>query len=193
VRSRRPLQDTVPTPLSHAAVGYALGAWIQPGRPSARVCIAAAACAALPDIDAIGWTLHISDTSTFAHRAITHSLAFAFGGALLATAAIFRGRTWAQNRARIAITLSLALLSHSCLDALSTYSLGVEFLAPFSHHRFRSPWTPLGGVHASLSAQLVQETVVVLIPALLAAWLGFRIRRRGSAPNPAAASPASFP
>jgi inner membrane protein len=177
----------VPTPLSHAAVGYALGAWIQPGRPSARVCIAAAACAALPDIDAFGWALHISDASTFAHRAITHSLAFALGGALLATAAFFHGRTWAQNRARIAITLSLALLSHSCLDALSTYSLGVEFFAPFSHHRFRFPWTPLGGVRASLAAQLVQETVVVLIPALLAAWLGFRMRRRGSSPNPAAA------
>ena len=183
----------MPTPLSHAAVGYALGAWIQPGRPSARVCIAAAACAALPDIDAIGSALHIPDTSTFAHRAITHSLAFALAGALLATAAIFLGRPWAQNRARIAITLSLALLSHSCLDALSTYSLGVEFFAPFSHQRFRFPWTPLGGVHASLFAQLVQETVVVLLPALVAAWLGFKVRRRGSSPNPVAAYPTSSP
>lgn len=182
----------MPTPLSHAAVGFALGAWIQPGRPSARVCIAAAACAALPDIDAIGRALHISDTSTFAHRAITHSLTFAFAGALLATAAIFLG-TRAQNRGRIAITLGLALLSHSCLDALSTYSLGVEFFAPFSHQRFRFPWTPLGGVHASLSAQLVQETVVVLLPALLAAWLGFKVRRPGSSPNPVAAYPTSSP
>ena len=177
----------MPTPLSHAAVGYALGAWIPPGRPSARVCIAAAACAALPDIDAIGSALHISDTSTFAHRAITHSLTFAFAGALLATAVIFLGGTRAQHRGWIAVTLGIALLSHSCLDALSTYSLGVEFFAPFSHHRFRFPWTPLGGVHASLSAQLVQETVVVLLPALLAAWLGFKVRRRGSASNPAAA------
>lgn len=177
----------MPTPLSHAAVGYALGAWIQPGRPSTRVCIAAAACAALPDIDAIGSVLHIPDTSTFAHRAITHSLAFALAGALVATAAIFLGRTRAPHRAAIAVTLGLALLSHSCLDALSTYSLGVEFFAPFSHHRFRFPWTPLGGVRASLFAQLAQETVVVLLPALLAAWLGFKVRRRGRSPNPSAA------
>lgn len=177
----------MPTPLSHAAVGYALGAWIQPGRPSARVCLAAAACAALPDIDAIGWVLHIADTSTIAHRAITHSLTFALVSALLTTAFFFRRGLWMQYRTRIGITLAVASISHSCLDALSTYSLGVEFLAPFSHHRFRFPWTPLGGLHASLAAQLAQETVVVLLPALLAAWLGFRIRRRGISPNPAAA------
>lgn len=177
----------MPTPLSHAAVGYALGAWIPPGRPSVRVCIAAAACSALPDIDAIGWALHISDTSIFAHRAITHSLAFALAGALLATAVIFLSRTRAQYRTRIAVTLGVALFSHSCLDGLSTYSLGVEFFAPFSQQRFRFPWTPLGGVHAGLVAQLIQETVVVLLPALLAAWLGFKVRRRGRSPNPAAA------
>lgn len=177
----------MPTPLSHAAVGYALGVWIQPGRPSARVCIAAAVCAALPDIDAIGWALHISDTSTLAHRAITHSLTFALAGALLTTALLFRGSLWAESRTRIGLTLAVASLSHSCLDALSTYSSGVEFFAPFSHHRFRFPWTPLGGLHASLGAQLVQETAVVLLPALLAAWLGFKIRRRGLSTGPAAA------
>lgn len=177
----------MPTPLTHAAVGYALGAWIQPGRPSSRVCIAAAACASLPDIDAIGWALHLSDTSTFAHRAITHSLTFALAGALLTTVALFRGGLWAQYRTRIGITLAVASISHSCLDALSTYSLGVEFFAPFSHHRFRFPWTPLGGLHASLGAQLAQEAAVLLLPALLAAWLAFKVRRRGISPSPAEA------
>jgi inner membrane protein len=177
----------VPTPLSHAAVGYALGAWLHPRAPNARVSIAAAACAALPDIDAIGWLEHVPDASTFAHRAITHSLPFAFVAALLATVLVFRGRTWAPDRGRIGLTLTAALLSHSCLDALSTYSLGIEFFAPFSTHRYRFPWTPLGHPHASLLAQLLQETVVILIPALVAAWLAFRIRRRGLAPDPATA------
>jgi len=45
--------------------------------PPRRVCVLAAACAALPDIDAIEWPLHASTTSLFSHRAITHSLTFA--------------------------------------------------------------------------------------------------------------------
>jgi inner membrane protein len=177
----------MPTPLSHAAVGYALGAWLHPRGLDSRVCLAAAACAALPDIDAIGWVAHIPDTSTLAHRAVTHSLLFAALAALLVTLLLFRGRTWARDRARIALTLGVALLSHSGLDALSTYSLGIEFFAPFSSHRYRFPWTPLGHPHGSLLAQLAQEAVVVLLPALFAAWLGFRVRQRGSSPSPAAA------
>ena len=126
----------------------------------------AAACAALPDIDALGWPLHISSTSLFAHRAITHSIAFALAATLVATAVCFRGNQWTLSRARIAVILGLALLSHACLDALSTYSLGVEFFAPFSQQRFRFLWTPLGVASGSLVGQLVQEAIVVLLPAL---------------------------
>jgi len=134
--------------------------------PTRRVCVVAAACAALPDIDALGWPLHISSTSLFAHRAITHSLAFALAATLVATAVCFRGNQWTRSRARIAVILGLALLSHACLDALSTYSLGVEFFAPFSQQRFRFLWTPLGVASGSLVGQLVQEAIVVLLPAL---------------------------
>jgi len=69
------------------------------------------------------------------------------------------------------VILGLALLSHACLDALSTYSLGVEFFAPFSQQRFPVLWTPLGVASGSLVGQLVQEAIVVLLPALaLGRW-----------------------
>lgn len=144
------------------------------------MCLAAAACAALPDIDVISWPLHISNASLFAHRAITHSLAFAVLGALLATRFFFGGTEWAPSRARITLTLFLALLSHACLDALTTYSVGVEFLAPFSQQRFRFLWTPLGGANGQgpLTAQLAQEVIVVSLPAVVLGWLGFRLRRQ---------------
>jgi inner membrane protein len=142
--------------------------------PTRRVCIVAAACAALPDIDALGWPLHIASTSLFAHRAITHSLAFALAATVVATAVFFRGNQWTPSRARIAVILAVALLSHACLDALSTYSLGVEFFAPFSQQRFRFLWTPLGVASGSLPGQLVQEAIVVLLPALLLVWFGRR-------------------
>src|SRR5207249_11658285 len=87
--------------------------------PTRRVGIVAAACAALPDIDAIGWPLHIPDTSLFGHRAITHSLTFAVVVAVAATLICFRGTQWTPRRARIAPVLRLALVSHACLAALS--------------------------------------------------------------------------
>jgi membrane-bound metal-dependent hydrolase YbcI (DUF457 family) len=151
------------------------------------VCIVAAACAALPDIDVLGWPLHVAEGSAFAHRAITHSLAFAVAGAAAATMVCFRGRQWADGRFRIALVLGLALLSHACLDALSTYSAGVEFFAPFSQHRFRFPWTPLGNPAGGLAGQLVQDAVFVLLPAVLIGWLGIKVRRgKGIRPPPGA-------
>ena len=85
-----------------------------------------------------------------------------------------------------ALMLGLALVSHACLDALSTYSVGVEFFAPFSQQRFRFPWTPLGPPSGGVLGQLAQEAVVILVPAVLVAWLGIKVRRR-SVPSRAAA------
>ena len=175
----------MPTPISHAAVGFAIAAWTEPRMPTRRVCIVAAACAALPDIDAIGWPLHIPNTSLFSHRAITHSLTFALVAAVAATIVCFRGTPWTPRRARIALVLGLALVSHVCLDALSTYSVGVEFFAPFSQQRFRFPWTPLGAPGGSVLGQLAQEAIFILLPAVLVGWFG--IKARGAA----AGSPAT--
>ena len=155
--------------------------------PTRRVCVVAAACAALPDIDALGWPLHIPSTSLFAHRAITHSLAFALAATLVTTAIVFRGDQWSPRRARVAAALGLAIASHACLDALSTYSVGVEFFAPFSQQRFRFPWTPLGPGSGGVLGQLAQEAVVILLPAVLVGWLGIKVRRR-SVPSRAAAA-----
>ena len=160
----------MPTPISHAAVGYAIGAWAPHDVPPSarRVCLVAAACAALPDIDVLGFA---------AHRGITHSIAFAVVAAAVATFALFPG-TEARARRQVALVLLLAALSHSCLDALSRYSLGIEFFAPFSHQRFRFGWTPLGRPNGHLIGQFVQEGLVVLLPALVLAWLGLRVRHR---------------
>jgi len=157
----------VPTPISHAAVGYALGLWTQRGVPVRRVSLAALACAILPDIDVLA-------SPFVAHRGITHSLLFAVGAAALATVLLFPR---ASPRRRILLVLLAALLSHSLLDALTTYSRGIAFLAPFSDQRYRFVWTPLGVSDGRLSRQLMQEALLVFIPALLAAWAGRRVRR----------------
>lgn len=168
----------MPTPITHFAVGFAVAAWAQEGVPTRRVCLAAAVCAALPDIDVLASALHPTNASFLSHRAITHSLVFALVAAVIATSAAFRAGEWAGKRLRIGLVLALALLSHSCLDALSTYSAGVEFLAPFSQQRFRFAWTPLGNPAWSIGGQLLQDAVVVLLPAVLLGWLGLKIRGR---------------
>lgn len=109
-------------------MGYALGVWTQRGLPVRRVCIATAACAALPDIDVLA--------PLIAHRGITHSLLFAFAAAALASVLFFKAHgRW------VFVVLSVALLSHSFLDALSSYSVGLAFFAPFSDQRYRLVWT----------------------------------------------------
>lgn len=168
----------MPTPISHFAVGFAVAAWAQQDVSTRRVRVAAAVCAALPDIDVLGSPLHVSQTSLFGHRAITHSVTFALIAAVAVTHVLFRGDEWAQRRRRIGLILVLALLSHACLDALSTYSVGVEFLAPFSQERFRFAWTPLGHAHWGIGNQLAQEAVLILLPAVLVGWFGLKFRLR---------------
>jgi len=162
----------VPTPVSHAAVGFAIAAWTRQRPPTRRVCLVAAGCAVLPDIDFFGWPV--------AHRGLTHSLAFAIAAAVAATFIFFRGPQWSRQRARVAVALGVAALSHGFLDALSTYSYGVGFFVPFSQQRYRFPWTPLGNPTGSLAGQLVQEALVVFLPAVLLAWLAFRAPARSA-------------
>lgn len=163
----------VPTPISHAAVGYAIGAWAPHDVPPStrRLCLAAAACAALPDIDVLGFA---------PHRGITHSLVFAVLVAVVAAFALFRQIKSSRTRAQLVLILGVALLSHSFLDALSTYSYGIAFLAPFSQARFRFLWTPLGNPRGDLASQLLQEALVVFFPAVVLAWLGLKRRRRAA-------------
>ena len=169
----------MPTPISHAVVGFAVAAWTQRPPPTHRVCRVAAACAALPDIDYVGWP--------FPHRSITHSIVFAVGVAVVAAFVFFRRPEWKQDRARIAVALGLAALSHGVLDGLSSYSFGIEYFAPFSSQRYRLAWTPLGNAQGHLASQLLQELIVVLLPAVVLGWLAFRLRGRQRPPNIAAA------
>ena len=136
----------------------------------------AAACAALPDIDVL-WSSGLPASSPFAHRALTHSLVFAVAAAIVVAFLCFSDDRWRPKRRHIAAVLLVALLSHSTLDSLSTYSLGVGFFAPFSAHRFRFPWRPLGRPNGTIMSQLVEEGLVVFLPGVVLAWLAWRRRR----------------
>ena len=173
------------TVFSHAAAGLALGtAFWRPGLP-ARFWLLGAACAALPDVDALGLRVGVAYGDVLGHRGLTHSLLFAaLLGAAVALLAFpaepapgFRGRLW--------LYLFLATASHGVLDALTNGGLGVAFFAPFENTRYFFPVRPIEvsplGVRAFFTARgvrvLASELVWVWLPSALFAAATLWLRR----------------
>jgi membrane-bound metal-dependent hydrolase YbcI (DUF457 family) len=89
-------------------------------------------------------------------------------------------REGAARFARWWAVFALCMATHPVLDAMSTYSLGIEFFAPFSQHRYRFPWQPLTDPGANLGVALRNEIAWALLPLGALASLGSRRRRRRS-------------
>jgi len=146
--------------------GAAAGALYQAPRQRRRVITLAAICAVAPDLDLIGWPLGMSPYAPLGHRGLSHSIAFAvlLGGI---AAMAFLSDVTRRERAAAAAALILATVTHSVLDALTTYSpTGPAFWAPFSNHRYRFPWTPLTGA-GGLATDFGREALYVYLPALV--------------------------
>ena len=128
---------------THAIAGLALGTAFKTSHTPARFWALGAVCAALPDLDGVGYWLGVPYESTFGHRGFTHGLFFA---ALLASACIlvfFRSEQFRENRTRYWIYLFLATTSHGVLDAMTTGGGGIAFFAPFWNERYFFPWRPI--------------------------------------------------
>jgi len=159
----------MPSSVAHGLAAAALGAAFYPGERS-RLYATAAAGAVLLDVDAIGRPFGLGDLSWLGgHRALTHSLPFAAGLALVAVAAACRGGHWQGRRVGAWAYFALAFALHGALDAFTTYGEGVMFLAPFSAWRFKTPWQPLHGI--------LPEIVAIWVPALCIIWYRRRTRR----------------
>jgi inner membrane protein len=142
------------TVFSHAVAGLGIGAcFYGPGVPK-RVWALGALCAAIPDVDVIGFALGVDYGDPFGHRGFTHSLFFA---ALLALAMIgvcvgckysphplaFPRGAPSLSRFSLWMYFFLATASHGLLDAMTNGGLGVAFFAPFDNSRYFLPWTPI--------------------------------------------------
>ncbi|MGI4872382.1 MAG: metal-dependent hydrolase [Janthinobacterium lividum] len=173
----------------HAALGATLGKLLLPERRYWPYWVAAAACAALPDVDAVGYKLGVPYDSLWGHRGLTHSLL-----AAAVVAAVGVGIGWLgqpgqrPHLGRLALLLFIATASHGVLDALTTGGLGVAFFSPWHLERYFFPWRPIRvspmGIKAFVSGRglrvLASEALWVGLPCLLAlaAQAGGRGRRQ---------------
>jgi len=164
-----------------------VGTALSPPCKSGRFWIAAALCAALPDIDAVGRPFGNLDLESVfgGHRGITHSLAFAIMLGAVVSSTLGRGAPSRHSFVRLWIALALATASHGVLDMLSIIGDGVALWAPFSwtHYEFR--WQPLGEIGsgprgpARLPALVGNEVLWVGLPALVIVAIA-RLARRAS-------------
>jgi inner membrane protein len=177
----------MPSIVAHAVAGAALGSALSPPHASRRVWIAAAMCAALPDIDALGRPFGNLGYESFfgGHRGITHSLAFAIILGAVVGWIFFREPQWRHARLRLWLALTLATASHGVLDALSTIGNGVAFWAPFTWTHYEFLWRPLGEIGRGprgperIFAILGNELLWVGLPALIVVAIA-PLARRGS-------------
>ncbi len=143
VRLRRPHKHLMASALSHAIVGLTIGTAFRGEVKPARFWILAAACAVVPDVDAVGFAAGIPYDSLLGHRGLTHSLAFAVGLSVLVTGLAFRKGAGGLSRVTLLFCFFLVTASHGLLDAMTDGGLGVAFFAPFETHRYFLPFRPI--------------------------------------------------
>ncbi len=151
-----------------------------------RVWAIAAICAAIPDLDVIGFRFGIRYGDFWGHRGFTHSLVFAALIAGVATVICFRLGEPNIGRLRLVTYLFLATASHGLLDAMTNGGLGVAFFAPFDNNRYFLPWRPIRVSPISIGrffsprgyAILQNELLWIWLPAALFALMVLMLRRR---------------
>jgi inner membrane protein len=131
----------MPTIMSHAVVGLALGSVTSFPRRRPAFWLASALLPALPDLDVFGRALGIGFFSPWGHRGLSHS--FAAAAAIGVVAAWLLRRRIGAPPAPLAVYFAAIVASHGVLDALTNGGPGVAFFAPFDTTRYFFPWRPI--------------------------------------------------
>ncbi|HEX8656479.1 MAG TPA: metal-dependent hydrolase [Hymenobacter sp.] len=177
----------------HAFLGATLGKLLLSNSRHWPCWAAAACCAALPDVDALGYRLGVPYGSLWGHRGLTHSLLAAVVVAVVGTGLSRLSRSAHRPPAgRLALLLFLATASHGVLDAMTTGGLGVAFFSPWNPERYFFGFRPIAvspiGIKAFFSSVglrvLVSEALWVGLPGGVALWLRSALR-----PTPAGRLP----
>lgn len=184
----------MPSAFAHAAAGLAIAATLRPAELPRRFWVAAALCATIPDIDALGRPFGVLDYETAfgGHRGFTHSLLFAalFGAGV--AWAVSQAPSGKGARLRLWLCFALATASHGILDGLTTTGDGVKYFSPFVDERFTFLWHPIdprsaaAGVRAPLLRILYlmgSEILWVGVPCAALVAISYAVRERRRHPG----------
>jgi len=158
----------MPTIFTHPAPVLALGFGLGRNCVPPRLLACAVLCSILPDLDVIGFKMGIGYADALGHRGVSHSLVFAFGLGLFSACLAPLLRCRAMTAFWV---ISLAVLSHIALDAMTSGGLGVAALWPWDETRYFLPWRPVRVSPISPRAFLSGRGVTVLTSELLWVWL----------------------
>ncbi|WP_299196260.1 metal-dependent hydrolase [uncultured Erythrobacter sp.] len=169
----------MPTIFTHAVVPLAIAVAAGRGRISAKLAIAGAVFAVLPDADVIGFRFGIEYPDEWGHRGASHSIAFA------AVCAAALALVWKEARSLTAFAfLTLAMASHGLLDTLTNGGLGAALFWPFDNTRIFAPETPvlvspIGRSFFSMRGleTLFSELRWIWLPCILLGLAGWGLRR----------------
>jgi inner membrane protein len=132
------------TIFSHSIFALAVGRVLPLKRKTVLFWSLTAICAALPDIDAIGFSFGIHYGDLLGHRGLTHSLTFALLlGCLVGLIVTRDDEDFPTGSWKFVLYFFLITASHGALDATTNGGVGVAFFSPFSNHRYFFPWRPI--------------------------------------------------
>lgn len=175
----------MPSAFSHAFAAYVLGKTTK-RENLLKLILVGAICAAIPDLDAIGFYYGIPYDSFLGHRGITHSILFSL---LLAFLVVFvfykREKPFSKKYTALVLYFFLATLSHPLLDMLTNGGLGVALFAPFTNERYFFPFRPIrvapisvGGFFTSRGWEVFKsEFIWVWIPGLILLLIVQKIKK----------------
>jgi inner membrane protein len=131
----------MPTVVTHALAGAAVGHLLAPGPMPPSYYAVAAGLGVLPDLDVLAFSFGIPYGSRFGHRGFSHSLLFSALAGLLAALPLagWFGVPWWH----LWVAFAAVTVSHTLLDALTDGGLGVAFFSPFNDRRYFLPWRPI--------------------------------------------------
>jgi inner membrane protein len=177
----------MPTIITHAAVPLSLGLGLGSKIIPPRLLLAGIALSMLPDADVLAFKFGVAYGNIFGHRGFTHSLLFAFVVPLLCS--LIGSKVFRCGLARSWGFLTVCLLSHSLLDAITDGGKGVGWLWPWSDERFFLPWQVIKAAPFALSRYatpyghqvILSELQWVWLPGSLLALLLWRYRKHTTA------------
>jgi inner membrane protein len=137
-----------------------------------RFWLLSAACAILPDADAIGFLLGVPYNSTFGHRGFTHSILFALIIGLLVTELFFGDAVrFSRQWWLLVLFFFVSTVSHPLLDMLTNGGLGVALFSPFSNERYFFPWHPIQVSPIGVAPFFSTRGMRVILSEMLWVWL----------------------